>query len=224
MSQNKYLSDESLKALNDFNTKNLTRRIAKIESLADGLTLDTCPKFLTDLSASHDAILAAKHLKVLAGQINVSIHALGILRCLPHILESDEVVISMSLGAGNTGKSFDLETSKRIAEFKFINWKGGSEAIRQNGIFKDFYGLAEAQTLKSKHLYLLGLDHAMKFFNGGRSIKSVLSKNRKIADSFDLEYGKSVKVVRDYFDIKSHDVSIEDVSRFVPELVQSSSD
>jgi len=224
MSKNSYLSDESLKALNDFNTQNLTRRIARIESLADGITLDTCEEFLADLSASHEAILAAKRLKVLAGQINVSIHALGILRCLPHILESGEVVESMSLGAGNTGKSFDLETSKRVAEFKFINWKGGSEAIRQNGIFKDFYGLAEAQTPKSKHLYLLGIEHAMKFFNGSRSIKSVLSKNRKIADNFDLKYGRNIEIVRDYFAIKSHDVAIEDVSRFVPELVQRLSD
>lgn len=224
MSKMSYLSDESLKALNDFNTENLTRRIAHIENQADGVTLETCQEFLSDMSASHDAIFAAKQLKALAGQINVSIHALGILRCLPHILEAGEVVESMSLGAGNTGKSFDLETSQRVAEFKFINWKGGAEAIRQNGIFKDFYGLAEAETVKSKHLYLLGVEHAMKFFNGGRSLKSVLSKNRKIADDFDLKYGQSVRIVRDYFALKSQDVSVEDVSHYVPELIQSAFD
>ena len=224
MLKKSYLSDESLKALNNFNTQNLTRRIAHIENLADGITLETCQEFLADLSASHDAILAAKQLKVLAGQINVSIHALGILRCLPHILDSGEVVESMSLGAGNTGKSFDLETSKRVAEFKFINWKGSAEAIRQNGIFKDFYGLAEAETVKSKHLYLLGVEHAMKFFKGGRSLKSVLSKNRKIADDFDLKYGRNIRIVRDYFDLKSQDVSVEDVSHYVPELVQNAFD
>lgn len=130
----------------------------------------------------------------------------------------------MSLGAGNTVKSFDLETSKRVAEFKFINWKGGSEAVRQNGIFKDFYGLAEARTLKSKHLYLLGLEHAMKFFNGGRSVKSVLSKNRKIADDFDLKYTQDINTVRDYFAIKRYDVLFEDMSHFVPELIQNLSD
>lgn len=224
MSKMSYLSDESLKALNDFNTENLTRRIAHIENQADGVTLETCQEFLSDMSASHDAIFAARQLKALAGQINVSIHALGILRCLPHILEAGEVVESMSLGAGNTGKSFDLETSQRVAEFKFINWKGGAEAIRQNGIFKDFYGLAEAKTVKSKHLYLLGVEHAMKFFNGGRSLKSVLSKNRKIADDFDLKYGQSVRIVRDYFALKSQDVSVEDVSHYVPELIQSAFD
>ena len=39
-------------------------------------------------------------MKRLAGQINVTIHALGILLCLPHILEPSERVEPVSLGAG----------------------------------------------------------------------------------------------------------------------------
>jgi hypothetical protein len=37
-----------------------------------------------------------------------------------------------------TGRSFDLETSDRVAvaEFKFIRWQGGPESIRQNQLFK----------------------------------------------------------------------------------------
>jgi len=54
---------------------------------------------------------AAALMKRVAGQINVVIHALGILLCLPHILEADEVVEYVSLGAGNTGRAFDLETN-----------------------------------------------------------------------------------------------------------------
>ncbi|WP_283814259.1 hypothetical protein [Bradyrhizobium aeschynomenes] len=42
--------------------------------------------------------------------------------CLPHILEEGEIVDYVSLGAGNTGRPFDLETNRRIAEFKFIHW------------------------------------------------------------------------------------------------------
>ena len=79
MSKMSYLSDESLKALNDFNTENLTRRIAHIENQADGVTLETCQEFLSDMSASHDAIFAARQLKALAGQINVSIHLIFLL-------------------------------------------------------------------------------------------------------------------------------------------------
>lgn len=77
-----------------------------------------------------EVLAAAAALKRLAGQINVSIHAMGILLCLPHILEPYESVKYMSLGAGNTGRKFDLETNYRIAEFKFIHWRGGPESVR----------------------------------------------------------------------------------------------
>ena len=62
----------------------------------------------------------------------------------------------VSLGAGNTGRAFDLETNQRIAEFKFIHWQGGPESIRQNSLFKDFYEMAEYDTRKQKFLYVLG--------------------------------------------------------------------
>jgi hypothetical protein len=32
------------------------------------------------------------------------------------------------IGAGYTGREFDLETNYRVAEFKFIHWRGGPEA------------------------------------------------------------------------------------------------
>jgi hypothetical protein len=44
-----------------------------------------------------EVLAAAAALKRLAGQINVSIHAMGILLCLPHILEPYESVKYMSL-------------------------------------------------------------------------------------------------------------------------------
>ncbi len=72
---------------------------------------------------------------------------------LPSILNDGERVEAMSLAAGNTGKGFDLETSERIAEFTFIEWKGGPDVIRKNKVFKDFYFLAEADTGKEKELY-----------------------------------------------------------------------
>jgi hypothetical protein len=62
------------------------------------------------------------------------IHALGILLCLPHILRPGEVIDYVSLGAGNTGRAFDLETSLRVAEFKFIHGQGGPGSIRQNSL------------------------------------------------------------------------------------------
>ena len=87
-------------------------------------------------------MLAARRVKAAAAQIDEVIHSVGILQSLPHILEHDEQVEYLSLGAGNTGKKFDLETKKLVAEFKFIDWQPKSNSIRETRIFKDFYGLA----------------------------------------------------------------------------------
>src|SRR3989339_1184835 len=64
---------------------------------------------------TQDLISSALLLKQLVGQLNVIIHAVGILTVIPNILESDEIIEELSLGAGNTGRKYDLETNKRIA-------------------------------------------------------------------------------------------------------------
>lgn len=158
-------------------------------------------------------------MKRLAGQVNVVIHALGILLCLPHLLQPGEAVEYVSLGAGNTGRSFDLETSHRVAEFKFIRWQGGPEVIRQNALFKDFYLLTEHPTDKRKYLYVLGTEHPLKFFNSGCSLSSVLSRHVGLEKQFRAKYGSQYPTVREYYVPRKQAVVIHDVSGWVPELV-----
>ena len=64
---------------------------------------------------------------------------------------SNEVIEELSIGAGNTNRHFDLVTNKRIAEFKFINWSGKQDTIRQNSVFKDFFELDVYETDKKKY-------------------------------------------------------------------------
>ncbi|MEJ0049231.1 MAG: hypothetical protein WDN04_26305 [Rhodospirillales bacterium] len=127
---------ESLRLLSKFAGGDLTETLARIEANARGLTADRAAAFLNDQGAEHAVLTAATDMKRLVGQINVTIHALGILLCLPHVLEDGERVEYLSLGAGNTGRPFDLETDRRVAEFKFINWRGGPESIRQNSVLQ----------------------------------------------------------------------------------------
>ena len=115
-----------------FTGADLTETLSRIEGIILGLSVKDCGAFLEREGVDREALVAAAELKRLAGQINVTIHALGILLCLPHILEAGETIEYVSLGAGNTGRQFDLETNRRVAEFKFIRWRGGAEAIRQN--------------------------------------------------------------------------------------------
>ena len=206
---------EAVKRVRDFETGDLTNLIASIEDQVKGTNLKTT-RFLCASHNVDSALLdAAFVLKRAAGQINVTIHTVGILVSLPYILRDNETIESLSLGAGNTGRPFDLETSLRVAEFKFIDWKGGSEAIRQNSLFKDYYSLAECRTKKKRYLYVLGLDHPMKFFNGGRAIKSVLSRNNKLWDQFENLYGARFNTVKEYYDYRKGLVEIVDISDII---------
>lgn len=204
-------------ALQRFSGDDLTWTLSRIESALVGATIDDCDPLLLEHNAQHDTLEAAGLIKRLAGQINVVIHALGILLCLPEILNHGERIEAVSLGAGNTGKSFDLITDRRIAEFKFIAWQGGPESIRQNSIFKDFYYLAEDQSSKSKHLYVLGTKYPLKFFTSRRALSSILSKNVTFSEEFRSKYPE-YEVVREYYTPRKHLVQIEDVTQRLPGL------
>jgi hypothetical protein len=206
--------------LQKFGGSDLAATLARLEAAVRGLSADDCTHVLSSSGVDHELLTAAAALKRLAGQINVSIHATGILLCLPHILEPGERVQYVSLGAGNTGKDFDLETNNRIAEFKFIHWRGGPESIRQNQLFKDFYLLSESPSTKRKHLYVLGTKKPLKFLNGGRALStSVLSSDVRLLEQFQTKYGDRFPSVRDYFLPHQDRVKIEDVSAWVPELI-----
>ena len=210
---------DAIHLLQTFQGADLTRTIHQIENSLKGAAADGCAAVLKTSGAKAEILDAAGVVKQLAGQINVIIHALGILLCLPHILRPGEVIDYVSLGAGNTGRAFDLETDLRIAEFKFIHWQGGSESIRQNGLFKDFYGMAEHETKREKYLYVLGTEHANKFFNGRRALSSVLSHSVKLRNKFNAKFGDQYRTVREYYLPREGFVVIQDVSSFVPELV-----
>ncbi len=204
--------------LSRFTGPDLTQTLGRIEATVRGVTGSECEDFLLNAGAGRDVLSAAAEMKRLAGQINVTIHALGILLCLPHILAPGERVEYVSLGAGNTGRQFDLETNLRVAEFKFIRWRGGPESIRQNSIFKDFLLLAEYPTAKRKNLYLLGTSHALRFLRGGRALSSVLSRNDKLLKMFIKRFGDDFQTVRDYYSVHADSVQIEDVSPWLSEL------
>ena len=209
---------KAINKVNNFEGDGLAETLSDIEIGFRGAnrigTEQLCKKFRLD----SDLISSAFELKKAAAQINVIIHAVGILLALPRILDDDEYIEYLSLGAGNTGRRFDLETNSRVAEFKFISWQGGAEAIRQNSLFKDFYELAEYAEDKKRCLYVLGKKVPLRFLNGSRAIKSVLSRNNKLSQEFSEKYGDRFKVVNDYYQYKKEAVIIEDIASILPEL------
>lgn len=206
---------QALRALETFQGESLTQSLSLIEHAIVGLDVASLKGFCSDRNIDQAFMASASSIKKVAGQINVIIHAAGILCSLPHILKPGEVVESVSLGAGNTGRRFDLETNKRIAEYKFIDWQGGPESIRQNALFKDFFELAEYQTTKTKQIYVVGTEIPLRFLRGGRALTSVLSRFPAILQQLSDSYGASVTVVRDYYEIRKREVEIVDVSPYI---------
>ena len=115
----------AIKAITEFQGASLRQSLAHIESSIVGLDATSLREFCDGNSIDDRFMSSATSIKKLAGQINVIIHAAGILCSLPAILMPTEVIESVSLGAGNTGRQFDLETNLRVAEYKFIDWRGG---------------------------------------------------------------------------------------------------
>lgn len=137
----------------------LTAKIRAIEVSLTGKQRRAAERTIANNEIDEAVLKGALKIKDLAGQIHVVIHAVGMLVVLPHILERDERIESVSLGAGNTGREYDLVTDRRIAEFKFIQWRGGAESIRQNSLFIDLFNLASAETSKRRYMYVVDRKH-----------------------------------------------------------------
>ncbi|HEV7223303.1 MAG TPA: hypothetical protein VGN42_11420 [Pirellulales bacterium] len=211
---------EALKAVEAFIGSDLTARIADLEWSIKGCDARQCHLKSAEAGIKSELLAAAYAVKRAAAQINVLVHAVGGLLLLPKIMEPGEQIEYVSLGAGNTGREFDLETDRRVAEFKFIHWSGGADTIRQNSLFKDFYLLAEHSTAKRKELYVLDVKYPRKFLRGGRSLGSVLSKNVPLWNEVQAKYGDKYATVSDYYSAHEHNVVLVDASPLVPELVR----
>jgi hypothetical protein len=213
--------EKAAKRVQQFEGESLTDKLSSLEVKFRGLNRRRSKELCNQFELNSDLIASAFEVKNLSAQIHVVIHAIGTLAALPYILDDNEHIEYLSLGAGNTGRKFDLETNKRIAEFKFINWQGGAESIRQNSLFKDFYKLAECESNKERYLYTIGTDIPSRFFNRCRSLKSVLSRNNKLFREFKKKYRNRFESVNDYYQYRKKMVKIIDISKFLPELIKT---
>jgi hypothetical protein len=207
---------DAVNNIQDFTQDSLRHRIIELERRFSNLSNLESFDLASELKIDGNLFESTLVLKGLAGQINEIVHAVGIVTLLPHILSDNEVIKSLSLAAGNTGRPFDLETNFRIAEFKFIQWREKADSMRQNNLFKDFYSLAEFDTQKQRFLYVVGSRMPLKFMNSNRAIQSILSTNTKLKQAFDLKYGDSFATVQEYFNFRKNLVTIEDISVFLP--------
>ena len=97
---------ESAKSIQQFEAGSLRDRLSNLEKVFETTDKQTSQTLVSTQNITASLLESAFVLKEVAGQINVIVHAVGILIALPHILKEGERVESLSLGAGNTGKAF----------------------------------------------------------------------------------------------------------------------
>lgn len=181
-----------------FTGKNLTSTISKLQYKFENLGRDQIAQQIEAHQINADLLRAALFVKHSAAQIDVVIHALGILALLPTVLDPDETLESLSLGAGSSEKNrFDVETNRRVAEFTFIEWQG-NDNTRLQKMFKDFFRLAEYETTKTKELWLTDDQFVLKYLRSGTSIRSATHKHRNVWESFVEKYPKLTKITEYY--------------------------
>ena len=161
---------------------------------------------------------SASIVKHISAQIDVVIHSVGMIYALPYLLEQDEIIQGLSLGAGTAGSDFDLVTDKRIAEFKFIKWQGGSEAVRKKTLFQDYYKLVREETEKKKYIYLLNTEIPLKFLKGKSNILRLLSRNQSLRVDFQNRYKSRYDLVGDFFDAHKNVVQFVNLVDEIPDF------
>jgi hypothetical protein len=191
-----------------FTGNNLASKIAALEFDLVGMDKERIGDWLTSAAINQELFSAAKIVKQAAAQIDVVLHALGILVILPLILKDQEIIESLSLGAGSSEtKRFDLETNLRIAEFTFIDWRG-NDNTRLQKIFKDFYRLAEFPAEKLKELWVSDDTYVLKYLRSRTSVRSATHKHRDVWETFQSRYPE-IQIVSDYYRRHGANVSLK---------------
>lgn len=144
----------------------LTHQIADAEKSFLGADRERSEDVVAEYLFSEDLLDAALEVRKHVGRLNDVIHATVIARTLPLLLEPGErVAVRPSLGAGNDpSRPYDLETDRRIAEFKVAQWKG-ADAMRKRGVFTDLVHLALDDSDRRTQLFVVGMPPA-RFLNG----------------------------------------------------------
>lgn len=135
----------------------LTSAIAGLEHALDERSSEDVGDVVSDAGIDQDLLVASVVTRAGLGRLTDLIHAVGIVLALPRLLEPGEVVVNRpSLAAGNDpSRPYDLETDRRVAEFKFSVWTG-KDAMRKRQTFKDFVHLAADDSGRRRCLYVIG--------------------------------------------------------------------
>ncbi|MFE9914098.1 hypothetical protein ACFYPG_02980 [Micromonospora sp. NPDC005553] len=198
----------------------LTARIAALEARFNGVDRSAAAELAEDAGLGLDLLLAALLVRRHAGRLSDIIHAAVITRVVPLILdEGERVARRPSLAAGNDpSRPYDLETDRRIAEFKMSVWKG-ADAMRKRGAFADLVHLALDASGRRAQLYVAG-PPAIHFLRSatGSAAWGLNRSSPKLRQRFEEQFGSLDVPIRDFTAGPAAHVELVDLTLLLPEI------
>lgn len=199
----------------------LTSRLADLERSLAGSGAGDAGAIVAHSGVDKDLLAASLVVSATFGQIHSLIHAAAVSLLLPRLLEPGERITSHpSLAAGNDpNRPFDLETDRRVAEFKFSHWKG-SDAARKRQVFKDLVQLAAADTDgRRPELYVRG-SAPIRFLTGTASTAGWgLKNNMAVARLFSECFGPLENRISEFRAGPAAHVRLVDLDDLAPDLL-----
>jgi hypothetical protein len=198
----------------------LTEAIAVLEHRLEGADATGAARAARDGHVSADLLASALTVRESLGRINDLIHVCGILLALPHVLEDGETVtVRPSLGAGNDpGRPYDLETDRRVAEFKLARWRG-ADAARKRQTFKDVVMLAADRSGRSADLFVLGPEPARFLRSSTSSAAWTLDRSPGALRTFKERFGAPDTPIAEFTATHAGHVRITDLRDILPPTV-----
>jgi hypothetical protein len=199
----------------------LTAKIADIERALDGCGVSEVGAIISARGVSPDLLRGALLVRGRLGRINDLIHAAAVSLALPELLESNEVLRRPSLAAGNDpSRPYDVETDRRVAEFKFAQWDG-HDAMRKRQVFKDLVHLAADRSGRRSELYVLGQRPLRFLRKTGSSAAWGLDRAPATQRLFTEWFGSLDVPISDFTSGPASHVTIIDLEERLPQLFGS---
>lgn len=197
----------------------LTTRLARLEHSLEGKEGADVLPLLATYGVTRDVLKSAILARTYVGRINDVIHATAISFALPQLLESGEILKRPSLAAGNDStRLYDLETNRRVAEFKFAAWKGGDSA-RKKDVVKDLVLLAAEESDRMAELYVVG-NAPIHFLRSTKSpVSWALSRYPPVKALYESRFGDVSVSISEFVNTYASRVALIDLEILLPDLL-----
>lgn len=210
----------SLSGLLRFLERGLTTTIADLEYELVDCDPAGVPAAVAAAGIDAELLRSAVTVRRAVGRLNDVIHAATISLALAAILEPGErIVVRPSLAAGNDKtRHYDLETDRRIAEFKVSFWKG-ADAMRQRGVFADLVALALDDSGRRAQLFVVGSAPIRYLRTSRATAEWALNRSSPLLRArFEERFGPLSVPVGDFTAGPGGAVELVDVTTVVPAL------